>query len=150
MLKQKSDYHAMAAGTKRWRIFALSSHLCLLVWVILWQSMLSPHPHLDQWIVTIAWSIPLLLPLPGIVQGKPYTHAWGNFVLMLYFLHALTIIYINGGERLIAAIELLLTSGAFIGNILFARLRGKELGLHLKRLSEVEKHEKAQFSPPQS
>ncbi len=95
--------------------------------------------------MALAWSIPLLLPLPGILAGKPYTHAWANFVLMVYFLHALTLIYVDNGERWLALIELLLTSCAFVGNTLFARLRGKELGLKLSKLSEVEKREKQDF-----
>lgn len=65
---------------------------------------------------------------------------------MLYFLHALTILYVDGGERWLAAVELILTSLGFAGNILFARARGKELGLKLKRLSQVEKEEKAKFN----
>lgn len=61
---------------------------------------------------------------------------------MLYFLHALTLLYVDGGERWLALVELLLTFAAFIGNTLYARLRGKELGLKLTKLSEVEKQEK--------
>ena len=56
------------------------------------------------------------------------------------------ILYVDGGERWLAAVELLLTSLGFAGNILFARARGKELGLKLKRLSQVEKEEKAKFN----
>jgi uncharacterized membrane protein len=131
--------------TKQFRLLALFGNLALLVWVALWQWTLSPHPHVSNITLAIAWCIPLLLPLPGILAGKPYTHAWANFVLMLYFLHALTIFYVDGGERMLALVELLLTSVAFAGNILYARSRGKELGLKLKRLSEVEKQEKARF-----
>ncbi len=135
----------MKPATKAYRLLALSANLALLAWVAIWQISLSPHPHISSTTLAIAWCIPLLLPLPGILAGKPYTHAWANFVLMLYFLHALTIIYVDGGERLLAIIELLLTSGAFVGNILYARARGKELGLKLSRLSEVEKKERAKF-----
>ena len=78
-------------------------------------------------------------------MGKPYTYAWANFFLMLYFLHAFTILYIDDGERWLATIELALTSLAFVSNILFARFRGQELGLKLKRLSKVEKDEKQRF-----
>ncbi len=127
----------------RW--LALIGNLGLLLWVVAWQLMLSPHPHLNSAAMALAWSIPLLLPLPGILAGKPYTHAWANFVLMVYFLHALTLIYVDNGERWLAVIELLLTSCAFVGNTLFARLRGKELGLKLSKLSEVEKREKQDF-----
>ncbi|MGY3570418.1 DUF2069 domain-containing protein [Vibrio paucivorans] len=131
--------------TKQFRLLALFGNLALLVWVALWQWTLSPHPYVSNITLAIAWCIPLLLPLPGILAGKPYTHAWANFVLMLYFLHALTILYVDGGERMLALVELLLTSVAFAGNILYARSRGKELGLKLKRLSEVEKQERARF-----
>ncbi|MEZ8403596.1 DUF2069 domain-containing protein [Vibrio splendidus] len=136
---------AMSPTTKLFRYLALAGNLSLLFWVIAWQMTLSPHPHLSNVTLAIAWAIPLLLPLPGILAGKPYTHAWANFVLMLYFLHALTILYVDGGERLLAAVELLLTTLGFAGNILFTRFRAKELGIKLKSLSEVEKTEKAKF-----
>ncbi|MGD8173844.1 DUF2069 domain-containing protein [Vibrio sp. TRT 21S02] len=135
----------MQPRTKLYRLLALCGNLALLAWVAIWQLSLSPHPHISSTTLAIAWVIPLLLPLPGILAGKPYTHAWANFILMLYFLHALTILYVDGGERWLAAVELLLTAAGFAGNILYARARGKELGLKLKRLSEVEKQEKAKF-----
>jgi uncharacterized membrane protein len=136
---------AMSPKTKLFRYFALLGNLLLLGWVVAWQMTLSPHPHLDNVTLAIAWAVPLLLPLPGILAAKPYTHAWANFILMLYFLHALTILYVDGGERMLAAVELLLTTLGFAGNILFARFRARELGIKLKRLSEVEKKEKAKF-----
>ena len=136
---------AMSPKTELFRYLALAGNLLLLGWVVAWQMTLSPHPHLDNVTLAIVWAVPLLLPLPGILVGKPYTHAWANFILMLYFLHALTILYVDGGERLLAAVELLLTTMGFAGNILFTRFRAKELGIKLKRLSEVEKNEKAKF-----
>ncbi|WP_264878205.1 DUF2069 domain-containing protein [Vibrio agarivorans] len=135
----------MSEKTARFRLGALASNLGLLALIVLWQLTLSPHPHLNAYTLAIAWSIPLLFPLPGILAGKPYTHAWANFVLMLYFLHSLTIIYIDEGERWLGVTELVLTSLAFVCNILFARMRGKELGLKLKKLSEVEKSERSRY-----
>ncbi|MFA0443086.1 hypothetical protein BCU70_22380 [Vibrio sp. 10N.286.49.C2] len=132
-------------NTQYARYFALLSNLALLTWVILWHSTLSPHPHISALTITIAWAIPLLLPLPGILAGKPYTHAWANFVLMPYFLHAFTLLYTDEGERWLAAVELILTTLAFIGNTLYARLKGKDMGLKLPRLSSVEKKEKEKF-----
>ena len=85
----------MQPRTKQFRLLALFGNLALLAWILLWQLSLSPHPHLGSSSLAIAWAIPLLLPLPGILVGKPYTHAWANFVLMLYFLHALTILYVE-------------------------------------------------------
>ncbi len=135
----------MTSKTKQFRWLALTSNLALIVWIALWQLDLSPHPHLNPLALTVAWLIPLLLPLPGILAGKPYTHAWANFILMLYFLHAFTILYVDDGKRWLAAVELLLTFSAFMGNVLYARHRGKELGLKLTKLSVVEKQEKQRF-----
>ncbi|MGF1695846.1 DUF2069 domain-containing protein [Vibrio lamellibrachiae] len=136
----------MTTRTKQFRWLALFSNLALISLVVLWQWYLSPHPHINNLTLAIAWCVPLLLPLPGILAGKPYTHAWANFVLMLYFLHALVILTIGEGEILLASIELGLTTMAFTGNILYTRARGKELGTKLIRLSQVEKQEKARFN----
>lgn len=135
----------MNCSSQTLRHLALWSHLSLLAWVILWHSYLSPHPHIHAIGITLAWTLPLLLPLPGILRAKPYTHAWANFVLMLYFLHGFTLVWVNEGEKLLAAIELLLTSLCFVSNILYSRIKGKELGLKLPRLSKVEKQEQAKF-----
>ena len=135
----------MQPRTKLFRFLALFGNLALLAWVALWQLSLSPHPHISGTTLAIAWMVPLLLPLPGILVGKPYTHAWANFVLMLYFLHGFTILYVDDGERWLAVVELALTTIAFCGNILYTRARGQELGMKLKRLSKVEKEEKARF-----
>ena len=126
----------MQSTTKLYRLLALFGNLALLAWIMIWQLSLSPHPHISSTTLAIAWAVPLLLPLPGILAGKPYTHAWANFVLMLYFLHGFTIFYVDDGERWLAIVELVLTTLAFFGNILYARERGKELGMKLKRLSK--------------
>ncbi|WP_279151566.1 DUF2069 domain-containing protein [Photobacterium iliopiscarium] len=124
---------------------ALFSHCSLIIFISLWQLQLSPHPQLSAFIITVLWVIPLLLPLPGIFAAKPYTHAWANFILMFYVLHAVTLIVLNDGERTLAAIELIVVSVCFVNNILFARLRAKELGIKLKRLSQVEREERTRY-----
>ncbi|MGL5030505.1 MAG: DUF2069 domain-containing protein [Aeromonas sp.] len=110
----------------RW--LTLGGFFGLLGWIMLWHGWLSPHPNLNPWLLPVLWAVPLLLPLKGIVQGHPYTHAWGNFVLMLYFLHSLTLLTTDEGERWLAAVELLFTSCAFVGTIMYARLAGREQG----------------------
>ncbi len=136
----------MSPKTKCFRFLALFFNLALLIFVALWHSILSPHPLINPYGVMVAWIIPMLFPLKGIIQGKPYTHAWANFILMFYFLHSLTILWLDEGERYFALIELIITSNAFISNIYYARLRGRELGLKLKRLSDIEKNEKSDFA----
>lgn len=121
----------MSTRFARW--LTLVGFFGLLGWVILWHLWLSPHPDLNPWLLSVIWTVPLLFPLKGIVQGNPYTHAWGNFVLMPYFLHALTLITTDEGERWLAVVELVFTTLAFVGTIYYARLRGRELGLSIRK-----------------
>ncbi|QJT13837.1 DUF2069 domain-containing protein [Aeromonas sp. 2692-1] len=120
-------------STRFARLLTLVGFFGLLGWVILWHLWLSPHPDLNPWLLPVIWTVPLLFPLKGIVQGNPYTHAWGNFVLMPYFLHALTLITTDEGERWLAVVELVFTVLAFIGTIYYARLRGRELSLSIRK-----------------
>lgn len=138
----------MSNKTKTYHYLALTAYLSLLAWVAIWQILVSPHPHINPVTAAVAWCIPLLLPLRGLLSAKAYTHAWANFVLMLYFLHSLTILYVDQGERWLAVVELLLTGSAFFGNILYARNRGRELGLALPKLSKLEKEEREAFQTP--
>ncbi|MNJ13879.1 hypothetical protein D3C77_80910 [compost metagenome] len=120
-------------STRFARLLTLVGFFGLLGWVILWHLWLSPHPDLNPWLLPVIWTVPLLFPLKGIVQGNPYTHAWGNFVLMPYFLHALTLITTDEGERWLAVVELVFTTLAFVGTIYYARQRGRELGLSIRK-----------------
>ncbi|HHQ4762532.1 TPA: DUF2069 domain-containing protein [Aeromonas veronii] len=121
----------MSTRFARW--LTLVGFFGLLCWVILWHLWLSPHPDLNPLLLPVIWTVPLLFPLKGIVQGNPYTHAWGNFVLMPYFLHALTLITTDEGERWLAVVELVFTTLAFVGTIYYAQLRGRELGLSIRK-----------------
>lgn len=125
-----------------YRHMALFNYFLLLGWVILWHSALSPHPHINTALMTVIWSIPLLFPLKGIIAADPYTHAWANFIFLLYFLHSITLLAVDSGEQGFALIELILVSISFFAHIGYARTQGKAFGLTLKRLSEIEKEEK--------
>ena len=76
---------------------------------------------------------PLLLPLAGILKRNPYTFAWANFIVLFYMLHGLTLIWDRPDERLWVCIELLLASMMFIGCSYFAKFRGQELGLSIRK-----------------
>ena len=73
---------------------------------------------------SLLWLIPLLLPLKGILTGKPYTYAWASFILCLYMLHALTLVYVTETDLLFAIAESLLIAALLIGFPFYDRLRG--------------------------
>jgi len=84
-------------------------------------------------VFTALWIIPLLLPLKGVLTGAPYTYAWGSFIICLYMLHGLTLLYVTDEHLLFALIEVLLLGTLLIGFPFYARIRGRELGLGLKK-----------------
>lgn len=126
----------MSDQTRFFRILALTSYFALLLFVVLWHFVFIPDSPYSVLFRLLFWVVPLLLPMQGIIQGKPYTHAWANFIIMFYLLHGLTAIYSNQDEWYFALTEIILASVMFIGCSFFARFRGRELGLGLKKLKE--------------
>jgi len=135
----------MAPKTRFYRNLAVISHLSLIVWMAIWYLLLGTKFEYSVAFILLVYILPLLLPLHGIVRGKPYTHAWACFIVLYYFLHAITVLYAEPEYRWHAALELLLATGMFVGCSLYARLRGMELGTNLKKLSEVMQEEKEYF-----
>lgn len=103
----------------------------------LWILLLSP-PQLGSPYVLLAllW-IPLWFPLFGIIKGHAYTMAWANFIVMIYFLHSLTNLWVSSGmQQLLSAVEFVLATMMFIGCTYYARHRGQELGLKIPKLKD--------------
>ncbi|QBF84747.1 DUF2069 domain-containing protein [Shewanella maritima] len=90
-------------------------------------------------VFSVLWILPLLLPLKGVITGNPYTYAWASFILCLYLLHGLTLVYVTEELLLFAIIESVLISLLLIGFPFYARKRGRELGLGLKKHKNKDK-----------
>ncbi len=115
------------------RILALIGYFGLIIWVVLWHTTISPHPDLSVTFMLVIWLPWLFIPIKGILQGKPYTHAWAVYMLMPYFLHSGVLLWADEGERWLAIVELLLASTMFVGCMYYAKLRGRELGLSIRK-----------------
>jgi len=114
-------------------------YFALLLIIPLWHLWLSPPGlGLSPWLVTAIWFLPLMFPLKGIIQGNPYTFAWCGFLALLYIMHAVVIIYsayLDGLyiEVTMACLELIFATIFLMGNIYFAKYRGQELGLSIRK-----------------
>jgi uncharacterized membrane protein len=84
-------------------------------------------------IFSLLWILPLFAPLKGILTGNPYTYAWASFIVCLYMLHGLTLLYVTETARLFAIVEVLLLAILLVSLPFYARIRGRELGLGLKK-----------------
>ncbi len=135
----------MKFNTQFFRLLALSGYILLFAWVIIWHFVLTQTSTQSVLFTTLLWIVPLLFPMRGMIKGTPYTHAWANFIVMIYLLHGLTAIYAVSTEWFYALLEIIFATMMFIGCSFYARMRGKELGLGIKKLKVEMAEEKSRF-----
>ncbi len=109
----------------RW--LTLAAYFALLSLMMLWQTVLAPPDLAPISIVLLILVGPLLLPLRGLLHGRPYTHAWTSFLVLLYFIHGVVEAYSNPPERLYAGLEIVFSVLLYISVLLYARYRGRQL-----------------------
>jgi len=125
--------------TDHYKLCARVGYFSLLLVVPIWHLWLSPPPlSLSPWLITSIWFVPLLFPLKGIIKGNPYTFAWCGFLGLFYIMHAAVIIYSAYIEHVmievkLASVELLCSTIFLVGCIYFAKHRGQELGLSIRK-----------------
>lgn len=140
-----SENIPMSPLVRKMRWLTLVSHVLLIAWMVIWYFLLSNQHGYSTTFIILVYVMPLILPLWGIMAGKPYTHAWTSFIVLLYFLHAITVIYAEPSQIWYACVELFLAVCLFTGCAVFARLRGQELGIGLKKLKDVMAEERQRF-----
>lgn len=112
---------------------ALFGYFSLLFFMPLWLLVLSPSASLSISTSLLFFTLPLLFPLKGLLQGNPYTYAWSNFIVLIYFLHGLTTLWVLPSDRLWAILELIFASTMFLGCSYYAKYKGQELGLSIRK-----------------
>lgn len=104
----------------------LSGYFILLVFLIIWHGFIFPAAN-KPWLMLFYIILPLLFPLKGLLQEKPYTFAWTSFVILIYFIHGVVEAWANEEQRVFAFIEIFLSIQVYIGAIYYARLQGRAL-----------------------
>ena len=113
------------AHAQRLRHGALASYLLLIVLVLLWEGWLAPAPGAPPGFWLTVKSLPLLLPLFGLLRDKPRSYLWASLLVMLYFMEGVMLIYLHRASEFTprnilpyALLETLLTL-AFIASASF-------------------------------
>ena len=106
---------------------ALTGHLGLLTLLTTWYAWLAPMPRLPVALVLLVLVAPLLLPLRGLLHGRPYTHAWASYLALFYLAQGIVEAFARPDERGYAWAEIILSAMFYTGAILFARYRSREL-----------------------
>ena len=136
--------HKKIFSTQTYKKIALTGYFSLLVLMPAWLLIFNPSDGLSPLLSAVMFVVPLLFPLKGIIQGNPYTFAWANFIVMLYFLHSLTTLWVSESDIIWASLELMFASMMFYGGTYYAKFRGQELGLSLRKHKEKEKNQENQ------
>ena len=113
------------------RRLTLSSYIALILVLITWYGLHTPAP-----LILVLLLLPLVFPIKGLLKGNPYTYAWSSFLILLYFIHGVVEAYANPPVRILALLEVLFSITFYIGAVLYARLRGRELKQNQPELIE--------------
>lgn len=107
---------------------ALVAYLGLIVLTLLWEGWLAPAPKAPPGLWLMVKSLPLLLPLFGLLHGRRYTYQWSLFLILAYFTEGVVVAYAHRQEGLAlgspvpyAWLEIVLTTVFFVSAILYIR-----------------------------
>ena len=103
------------------RIGAGSSQVTLIFLCLAWESILAPFKPNGSFL--ILKTLPLLLPLFGILKGRRYTYQWASMFILLYFTEGVVRAWSDTGlSAKLAMIEVVLTLIFFVCTIYYAKL----------------------------
>jgi uncharacterized membrane protein len=105
----------------------LTAYFSLLPFLVAWYAWLAPSRYFPVSMSLLFMVGPLLLPLRGLLAGRPYTHAWTSFLALFYFAHGVSQAWTIPEDRWYGTVEALLSAILFCGAVLYARFRGREL-----------------------
>ncbi len=87
--------------------------------------------------ITLIKVLPLLFFIPDVFRGRPRTHAWLCFVLLVYF--CFSVIYIlSPSQQIMAFVQSTLTMMLFTSAMLFARWKAQQQRLQQQSIQDQE------------
>ncbi len=107
------------------RVVTLCSCGVLFVLLLLRYGWLAAPPQLSPWLPLAITTLPLLLPLRGLLRGHRYTYQWSGFLALAYFAFAVDSLFIAGWSRWLGVGEALTSLTWFFAAGLYARVTRK-------------------------
>lgn len=104
-----------------WKAAALGGYFGTFVLIVAWYGWVSPPLRLPAHLALLALGTPLLLPLRGLLHGRPYTYAWSLFLALGYLSHGLIEAYSTPADRGLAFAEVALVLLWFTGAVGYVR-----------------------------
>lgn len=89
--------------------------------LLLRYSWLAPPAQITPWLPLAITTLPLLLPLRGLLRGHRYTYQWSGFLALAYFIFAVDSLFSDGWSHLLGICEALASLTWFFAAGLYAR-----------------------------
>lgn len=120
----------MASGTSS---ATERAHVAVLVsWILLATCTAVAAAGAGRWPWNLAFGLallaPLLLPVPGLLNGRPRTHAWAALCVAPAMAFGLTEVVANPAARFAAAALLLASLAAFVALVAYLRVSRRAAG----------------------
>lgn len=93
------------------------SYLALIVLQPIWHALLQPPGGTGSWTLAAVATIPLLLPLKGLLKGSLRSMTWAGYLVMLYLVIGVMEAWANPPQRVPALAQVLLVV-LFVGSLL--------------------------------
>lgn len=107
--------------TRLLRIGASSSLIALIMLCLAWEGWLAPLR--PEGSLLILKTVPLLIPLFGILKSKRYTYQWASMFILIYFTEGVVRAWSDVGlSAKLALVEVILTVIFFTCSIFYAKL----------------------------
>jgi uncharacterized membrane protein len=104
---------------------ALTSYFGLMITLICWITLGEHSENYPTAAFLLIALVPLLFPLRGLLHGRPYTHAWTTFLMLLYFSHGIGEFYSTEGFSLYPSLEIFFSFITFTSSITFIKLNAR-------------------------
>jgi uncharacterized membrane protein len=108
-----------------WRWMSLTGLFGTMAFLLAWIIFLAPPTQLPRSIALAIALIPLLLPMRGILHGKPYTHAWASFLTMPYFAFGVDAAVHRSSDNWLGLVLTALSLLMFCGFIFYAKFAAR-------------------------
>ena len=106
---------------KALHLAASASLIALIFLCLAWELWLAPIRPGGSWLVLK--TLPLLLPLMGILKGRRYTHQWAPMLVLAYFTEGVVRVWSDKGmSAILAGGEVVLSVVFFFAAIYYAKL----------------------------
>ncbi len=112
---------------RRGRASAVAHGMSWVAWgVLVAQQLADAWLHQAPWVVWLAYCLPLLIFLPGMLRDKLRSYIWLCFISLLYFTRLVVNLFAEPGSAL-AIVGMVAVVTLFIAAMMYVRWRAREV-----------------------